>query len=443
MTMPRISDWLWIYDIHPRCRNDYKMKLRLMIDDDYSPEQREVQAFVDKVPFGVPRAWAMANRIAECENLTVLSDLCHPEASWPQFQGTYRKGQKEAVESIVHQFDVTSCLGGRYEAKAGSGKTVTSIAIASKLNTKTLVICHKEDLMSQWVAAAERFTPGNTVGIVQQDRWEYKDVNLCVASAPTLYSRRDRLPPDFKQSFGLVIFDESHRYAAEAFQTLLSAFPSRWRLGISATWRRRDGLSPLWDWHLGPLLHIGDSEHLLGQYVQMPIRVPFHEGNYTRYGRLNTAKLLTDICLFEDYNRWLGNQIVRAVNAGRKVLVVSDRLAQLDILHASLRSAEVDASLYIGSTSAEDREKAKDSQVILGTYAIFAEGTDVPALDTLFLASPRGEVEQVVGRIQRFCEGKKNPLVVDPIFSMNYFKALANKRRSLYHKLGFEKMENR
>lgn len=52
----------------------------------------------------------------------------------------------------------------------------------------------------------------------------------------------------------------------------------------------------------------------------------------------------------------------------------------------------------------EELDLAERAQCIFATYQMVAEGVDVPALDTLILATPISDVEQAVGRIRRFCE---------------------------------------
>jgi predicted helicase len=108
--------------------------------------------------------------------------------------------------------------------------------------------------------------------------------------------------------------------------------------------------------------------------------------------------------------------------------------------------------MYVGSyldlsgksvkSSREDLRIAKGCDVILATYGMMLEGTDIPALDTLVFATPRVEIEQVVGRIQRRFEGKKGLLIVDPVFQTPYLTRLSLKRIKLYKKLGFSEKKS-
>jgi superfamily II DNA or RNA helicase len=66
-----------------------------------------------------------------------------------------------------------------------------------------------------------------------------------------------------------------------------------------------------------------------------------------------------------------------------------------------------------------------------------SEGYDNPELDTLILASPKGNVEQAVGRILR----KKNenlPLVIDINDTISVFNNWHRKRLSLYRSKEFK-----
>jgi superfamily II DNA or RNA helicase len=66
-----------------------------------------------------------------------------------------------------------------------------------------------------------------------------------------------------------------------------------------------------------------------------------------------------------------------------------------------------------------------------------SEGYDNPELDTLILASPKGNVEQAIGRILR----KKNenlPLVIDINDTISVFNNWHRKRLSLYRSKKFK-----
>lgn len=121
------------------------------------------------------------------------------------FKGDLREAQIPAVA------DLTNSEGGILQAGCGTGKTVMSLASVAKVGTTTLVLVHKEFLLNQWVERIKTFL-GEDAGIVRGDTWDYKGKKIVVAMLQTLYSRRDNIPEDFINYFGLVISDECLTY---------------------------------------------------------------------------------------------------------------------------------------------------------------------------------------------------------------------------------------
>ena len=66
-----------------------------------------------------------------------------------KFKGVLRPHQKDALTAF--KGNGVLCL------PCGQGKTITALAIASKMKKKTLIIVHKEFLASQWVDRIHQF----------------------------------------------------------------------------------------------------------------------------------------------------------------------------------------------------------------------------------------------------------------------------------------------
>ena len=79
-----------------------------------------------------------------------------------------------------------------------------------------------------------------------------------------------------------------------------------------------------------------------------------------------------------------------------------------------LEERGVKTSILVGKVKEKDRDY--DASVIIATYALAKEGLDIPALDTLHLASPQKNESvtiQAIGRIERNIEGKETPICYD------------------------------
>ena len=100
------------------------------------------------------------------------------------------------------------------------------------------------------------------------------------------------------------------------------------------------------------------------------------------------------------------------------------------------KSGFTDVSYYIGGMKRIDRELAEKKRLILSTFTMAAEGLDIKKLNTMILASPKSEITQAIGRIQRQ-KHEVVPLVIDIIDKQDLFKKQWLKRRQFYHKNGY------
>ena len=80
----------------------------------------------------------------------------------------------------------------------------------------------------------------------------------------------------------------------------------------------------------------------------------------------------------------------------------------------------IKAEIVVGESTKKQRDKVfnntKDWSVLLATFSLAKEGLDVKELDCLHWCSIVGnkiDAVQSAGRIERVCEGKKDPIVID------------------------------
>ncbi len=87
------------------------------------------------------------------------------------------------------------------------------------------------------------------------------------------------------------------------------------------------------------------------------------------------------------------------------------------------------------------KQKALDTaelaQVIFASYAMAAEGLDIPNLNTLFMVTSRKEIEQAVGRIIRKIDPNIRPLIYDFTDCLPSFINQSRCRKKFYDKMGF------
>ena len=131
----------------------------------------------------------------------------------------------------------------------GLGKTVCALALAARFKRRTLIVVHKGFLADQWVERIGQFCPGSTIGRIQQDDFQIEN-DFVVAMIQTLCVRP--WAPGTFDSFGTLIVDEAHHIAAQAFSQSMFLMRPKFTIGLTATPERKDGLTRLLYWFMGP-----------------------------------------------------------------------------------------------------------------------------------------------------------------------------------------------
>jgi DNA repair helicase RAD25 len=117
----------------------------------------------------------------------------------------------------------------------GSGKTLVGIKAISVLNTPTIVIAPTLDLVDQWRTRLKKEFK-TEVGVLGGGEWDIKAVT--VSTYDSAYIHADKLG----NKFGLIIFDEVHHLPATGYRNIAEMFASPYRMGLTATLEREDGL---------------------------------------------------------------------------------------------------------------------------------------------------------------------------------------------------------
>lgn len=321
--------------------------------------------------------------------------------------------------------------------------TVVGAYVTAKLKKKTAIVVTKADIRDQWVKTFTDLTDvkADDIGLIQSDNCDVDGKKIVIVQLQSA-SKELRYPPEVFNSFGLVIFDEIHRLGADKFSNICWKFPAKLRLGLSATPDRRDGKARVFLSHIGPVEVVSTQNAMEPRIAIIKSgwrcpRVSAGRGGYQiphKPGRtMHIEKMLAGN---EDRNKLLVTCIKKAYLKGRKVLFFStlkDHLTTIKDLCTANGLLEGDMALYIGGLSKGAREAALKAPIILATYAFCSEATDIPAVDTLIMGTPKSEVRQIVGRALRYQPDKKVPVIIDIQDSDSFvFDLYAKKRLRWY-----------
>lgn len=356
-------------------------------------------------------------------------------------------------------------VNGIFVMPTGFGKTQVGLECAAELKQHTLWCTHTKDLLNQAKERCETNLECTTSEITEGKCDVSGDIVFATVQTLSTIIDKEEIKPD---EFGLIIVDECHHLSANAetvkmFEKCLDYFTARYKLGISATLHRADGLEKTTTKLIGNVIYeikkSPDKTKFVGYYENKPIieipieifqtpaeiymqRTTYNTLNkdiYDTSGRIVFARLITD--LTSDYDR--NNQVLKEIMRTQDItLVISERTTQLEYLQKYTPK-----SIYInGKTPKKQREKMIEEFrngkycVMFATYSLVAEGLDIPRLTKLVMASPVKDerlIIQAIGRCQRPYQGKTKAIVIDFVDNVSILDKFTRKRRNTYKKEGW------
>ena len=317
----------------------------------------------------------------------------------------------------------------------GFGKTTVALALAARLGFRTMIIVHKEFLANQWRERIKEFCPGATIGIVQQDKLEV-DCDFVIAMLQSL-SSKEYASEQF-DGIGTIFVDEAHHICARVFSQSLFRMCPKHIFGLSATPDRKDGLTKVLNWFMGPTFFAVERQNQ-EQVEVVPVEFDckmFREAPpTTRFGKLSLPTMITMLVEHEGRNVVLQNLVKKISKTTRQILVLSDRRAHCQYLQGLFPDI---SGLYMGGMKEKALTESSHKKVIFATFSQAHEGLDIPSLDTVILATPKSDIKQSIGRIMRETTGKKNtPKIFDIVDHWSVMFAMYAKRRRVYREGGF------
>lgn len=308
------------------------------------------------------------------------------------------------------------------------GKTYTSLAVITKLKQKTLVLVHSINLMEQWANEVEKvlgFKPG-TIGNSQYNT----ESNIVIGTVQTVKNNINKL----SSAFGTVVVDECHKIASPTFKNTIDKLKSRYKIGLSATLKRKDNKHVYMPDYIGLKTIVPETTNILNPDVHViKTNIPLVSRSDTGW-----AKAINTLVAIPEYKDLVVNLARIYSTMGHKVLVVSDRV---EFLKQCSELTENSVCITGEIKSTETRQELQDSiydytNVLYGSISIYKEGVNIPALSCLILATPvnnDGLLEQLVGRVARNDENKKHPVVVDIALSGAMARRQLNQRIAYYN----------
>jgi superfamily II DNA or RNA helicase len=414
-----------------------------------------------------------------------------PEGGWgcADFAMELRGEQKNAF-AAWERANRTWKNNGAIQMKTGKGKSVLALYIAKALGLKTLIVVHKDDLVKAWKEDIKNALPGMPeVGLIKAQSFSIGEL-ATIATIQTLQKYRG--DGSLFRAFGLVVQDEAHHAPSSSF-SLVSQFESRYKLALTATPERSDGLNHIIQLYYGETAYSdkdmksGDADILLVEVRRAEVPAYFNpiyslelSNGRRRYSRIKSRREEREAdprcpigplekrhseLPYEDRPnltfseaddatagrsfQTFARDVAREWGEGHSCVAFFTKKEHCRAFGECLGARGIEWGLYYGDNSEAQNDEtlrramAERRFVTVTTYAKATEGTNCPQWECAFLCSSISNgknVEQVSGRIRR---KHGNKLPVARLYDYSYPGAQMlwrhfGARAERYRALGFE-----
>lgn len=355
------------------------------------------------------------------------------------------KLRDELQENVVNYMRRNK--NGLIQAPPGSGKTVMAIYTIGEKKKKTFILVHKDYLVQQWRNRVLEFTnlKEDDVVILKSSTFrENLDKSIVVCTDQMYSSLLRRCRTDFfielnKANFGLFIADEVHTsVGAPTFAECSIHLPAKIVYGLSATPSRQDGNSDIIEYHLGKIFIPEGNASVMKAKINIILAdfgIMKKSGGWICWGGQFQRSRYLQLLRKSDL---LINLLIAIINKlykeNRKMIVMSERLNFIDLIFNKIN--HLDKGIFAG-TFAKDDDLRKG--ITIATPGKIRDGVDIPEKDCLITTSPISNIEQLIGRILRIKEGKKEPVLIDFVdIGCSDIKGSIHSRLKFYESKNYE-----
>jgi len=321
----------------------------------------------------------------------------------------------------------------------GAGKTVVFAHLTQEFRNsyvhgvpdkgrRVIVLVHRDELADQAMNKLRQVLPEDvSVGKVKATH-DQTDADVMVCSVQTLASagRRERLLADEGRhgNVGLIITDECHHAAAASYRKVYDAFPEALQVGVTATLERNDGksLGDVWD----DVVYTKSILWMVSKGYLTDVRakaVDVSTLDMSGVKRTGADWAAGDLGRALEESGALGavSRAYQEHGEGRRAIVFTPTVATAEAVAADLNGAGVPSGMISGETPRDERrhlfEEFRQGRLrTLVNCMVLTEGFDAPWAEVAVIARPtrsRALYTQMVGRVLRPWEGKKDALVLD------------------------------
>jgi len=332
-----------------------------------------------------------------------------------------------------------------------AGKTFLALQAIADLKVRTLIVVPSIELLHQWRRNIYRYlnAPVDKVGVYGGGFKEVREVTIITYESAYLNAE------EIGGRFMLLVADEAHHAVAEGFRRGFELNVAKYRMGLTGTPLRSDGLHKYYDGVLGPLIQLVSEDELRRQGYIASCRVkrvyvdldPEEMEEYRRYVKayndycdrvipeVRDPRRRFKLCLKYAAKDPQARVALRArsrarrlaLNADKKVELVGELLSKYRGKKVLIFSRYVDVvrevsrryliPLIVAETNNDERkailEMFRRGEVTkLASGMTLEEGVDVPDAQVGIIISGSGSNREYLQRIGRLLRPKNEPALM-------------------------------
>jgi superfamily II DNA or RNA helicase len=350
----------------------------------------------------------------------------------------------------------------------GTGKTFVAVLAIAKAARPALVVTPTIDLLNQWYGELSLAFAG-PIGLMGGGHHDLQSITVTTYDSAYIYVEK------WGNRFGLLVFDECHHLPGPTTQVTALASIAPFRLGLTATPERADGLESRYADLIGPIVYRREIKQLAGdflaEYVTQRVYVDLSAEELERYtlcretyrtflynrgislsGPNGLQRFIAESCRSTE-----GRQAFLAFREQRRLAQAAP--AKLDLLATLLVKHRGERTLIFTADNATvyriarqflvpaitHQTKAKERRAILqrfhaGEYTVLVtsqvlnEGVDVPAAGVGIILSGTGSVREHVQRLGRLLRKFDNKqAVLYEVVARGTAEEFTSERRRQHH----------
>jgi superfamily II DNA or RNA helicase len=206
---------------------------------------------------------------------------------------------------------------------------------------------------------------------------------------------------------------------------------------------RKDGTTKVFKMFLGDVIFKGKRE----EEREVVVRAIDYYANDEEFNHEVTdfrgnpaySTMISKLCEYNRRSEFILKVLTDMLleNPSQQIMIIGHNKNLLKYLYDAIKHRNIaSVGYYVGGMKEAALKETESKTIVVATFSMASEGLDIKSLTTLFMVTPKTDIEQTIGRILR--EKHKNPIVVDIIDSHSIFQNQWKKRRAFYIKENYK-----